>query len=68
MQPTPTHVTGTLCVSIPGDPISVPAKLATQEMEKVVLVTHVYFSYITLHDFILPQIYRVAQNLIPSKK
>ena len=49
VQPTPTHVTLTLCVAIPGDPISVPAKLATQEMEEVVLVTHVYFSYITLH-------------------
>ena len=45
-----------------------PAKLATQEMEEVVLVTLVYFSYITLHDFILPQIYRLAQKLIPSKK
>ena len=41
-----------------------PAKPATQEMEKVVLVTHVDFSYITLHDFILPRIYRVAQKLI----
>ena len=47
-----------------------PAKLATQEMEKVVLVTTCLFSlhYITLHDFILPVIYRVAQKLIPSRK